>query len=154
MIEFQPTLYLRQSCASCLELAAFLAEGGLFDHFIIQDLWPGDENEGAIDPEPTTIIPPPDFPAAQVAPGEVLIGCDAIIAHYAQRRGLNPDGMPYYQYVQRGPVRRMREQAARRGEPDGALGTSGKERKTRTDRRRNGGRLSRLRHRLAVGDPA
>ena len=110
MAEFTPILYLKSSCPFCLKVAAFLSEAGVLASLSIREFWPGDEQEQALRDELAPHFGKITFPTLQYAPGRFMNESDAIIARYADDLGLNPQTMPFYQYVLRGPVRRMREQ--------------------------------------------
>lgn len=112
MAEFTPILYLKSSCPFCLKLAAFLSEAGVFGSMIIREFWPDDERETALREELSPHFDKVTFPALQYAPGQFMNESDAIIARYAGQLGLDPDRMPFFQYVVHGPVRQMREQFA------------------------------------------
>lgn len=110
MSGFKPVLYLKSSCPFCLKVAAFLSSAGVLDTLEIRDFWPEDERELAIRDELAPHFEKVSFPTLQYAPGEFMNESDAIIERYANQLGLDPDAMSFYQYVLRGPLRRLREQ--------------------------------------------
>ena len=110
MAEFRPVLYLKSSCPFCLKVAAFLSEAGVFGTLVIREFWADDKEEQALRDELAPHFGKVTFPTLQYAPGRFMNESDAIIARYANELGLDPERMSFYQYVLRGPMRRMREQ--------------------------------------------
>lgn len=110
MSEFRPVLYLKASCPFCLKVAAFVCEAGLLDSCELRDFWPDDEREQAIRTELAPHLETVTFPAMQYAPGAYMSESDAIIQRFAEQSGIDPDTLPFFQYVVSGPMRRMREQ--------------------------------------------
>lgn len=112
MSDFVPVLYLKSSCPFCLKVAAYLQSIGVFDELRVRAFWPGDEREAAIRGELEGRSEKTSFPTLQFAAGEYMTESDAIIAHYAQKSGVDPDSISFFRYVVAGPMRRMREQFA------------------------------------------
>lgn len=110
MTEFTPILYLKSSCPFCLRVTAFLSEAGALGSLTIREFWPGSEQEQALREELAPHFENVTFPTLQYAPGRFMNESDTIIARYADELSLDPEAMPFYQYVLRGPMRRMREQ--------------------------------------------
>ncbi len=110
MSEFRPVLYLKASCPFCLKVAAFLCEADLLDGCDMREFWPGDEREQPIRAELAAHLETVTLPAMQYAPDAYMTESDAIIQHFAEQSGIDPDALPFFQYVVSGPMRRMREQ--------------------------------------------
>ncbi|MEN7538254.1 glutathione S-transferase N-terminal domain-containing protein [Aurantiacibacter flavus] len=112
MAEFAPILYLKSSCPFCLKVATYLASIGEFADMEIRAFWPDDPEDEVIRKELEGKTEKVSFPTLQFAPGEYMIESDAIIERYRQKSGIDPESLPFYQYVINGPMRRMREQFA------------------------------------------
>ncbi|NKJ41150.1 glutathione S-transferase N-terminal domain-containing protein [Novosphingobium sp. SG720] len=106
---FRPVLYLMRSCPFCLKVAALLSEVGAFDTVDLRAFWPGDEHEAPIRAALAPHLEKITFPALEVEPGRFIADSDAIVALYAQKAGVDPANLPFYQYVMAGPFRRIRE---------------------------------------------
>lgn len=107
--EFRPVLYMKRNCPFCLKVAAVLAETGQFADVELRAFWPGDENEAAIRAELAPHLEKVTFPTLQVEPGRYIADSDAIVALYAQKAGVDPAKLPFYDYILAGPFRRLRE---------------------------------------------
>ena len=107
MSEFTPVLYMKRSCPFCLKLASFLAEAGIWGRFEVRAFFDGDENEQPIRDELAPYFEKVSFPTLQYAPGEYMGHSSDIIAKYAAELGLDPQNMPFVNYVLEGPFRRM-----------------------------------------------
>lgn len=106
---FRPVLYLKRSCPFCLKVAALLSEVGAFDSLTLRAFWPGDAHEAPIRAELAPHLDKITFPALEVAPGQFIADSDAIVALYAEKAGVDPANLRFYQYVMEGPFRRIRE---------------------------------------------
>lgn len=94
--DFRPVLYLKATCPHCLKLRVFLLEAGLLDGFEQRIFSEGDANEAAIRAELAPHFDKVTFPTVQHAPGAYMKDSDAIIAHYAQEAGIDPQGLPTF----------------------------------------------------------
>lgn len=110
MAEFTPILYIKSPCPFCLKVMAFLSEAGVLGSLAIREFWPDDEQEQTLREELEPHFEKVTFPTLQYAPGRFINESDKIVARYADELSLDPETMPFYQYIIRGPMRRMLEQ--------------------------------------------
>jgi glutaredoxin 2 len=86
--DFQPVLYLKESCPSCFKVRIFLLEAGLLQTFDQREFAAGDEREQPIKEELAPHFEKITFPAVQFAPGKFMRESDDIIAHYSRENGV------------------------------------------------------------------
>lgn len=87
--EFEPVLYLKESCPSCFKVRLFLLDAGLIGGFELREFTPGDEREQAIRDELAPHFEKTTFPTVQYAPGKYMRESDDIIALYKNERNVD-----------------------------------------------------------------
>lgn len=94
---FTPTVYLKAGCPFCLKVRLFLLEAGQLDSVVLREFVPGTEGEteirGLLDP----VVEKVTFPTAELTPSNFTTESDAIVAHFAERAGVEPEALPTYQ---------------------------------------------------------
>lgn len=98
-----PVLYLKDKCPFCLKVLIFLLETGQLDGIEVRSFVPGTPEESALKAELAPHFETVTFPAAQLAPGNYMKDSDAIIAHFADRAGVDPADLPVFQWYANGP---------------------------------------------------
>lgn len=98
----RPTIHLKRTCPFCLKLHVFLTEAGLADRFTFAVFDEGDERHQALRARMKAAGQEPSFPAAELSPGELTTGTDALIDRFAGEAGVDPASMPLFAYYSGG----------------------------------------------------
>ena len=93
---FTPTLFLKQGCPFCLKVRLFLLESGQLDQVRIREFSPGTPEETEIRTLLAAVLDKVSFPTAELSSGKYLADSDGIIAHFAERAGVDPADLPTY----------------------------------------------------------
>ncbi len=102
-------IYLKRSCPFCLKLRIFLTEAGIADRFSFTVFDDGDETHAALRARMEQAGREPSFPAAELVPGELETGTDALIAQFAGEAGVDPTALPLLTYYAEGVFKRYGE---------------------------------------------
>lgn len=111
MESFRPTLYLKRSCPHCLKLHIFVTAAGLEERFAFTVFDDGDDTHRALRARIAADGRQPSFPAAEVAPGQIEIGSDELIARFANEAGVDPASLRLLPYYLDGVFRGYREKS-------------------------------------------
>ncbi|MCJ2046410.1 glutathione S-transferase N-terminal domain-containing protein [Methylobacterium sp. J-078] len=93
---FKPTIYLKAGCPFCLKVRLFLLEAGQLDQACLREFVPGDDEETTIRELLAPAVETVTFPTAELTPGRFTTESDAIVAHFANLAGVDPDVLPTY----------------------------------------------------------
>ena len=104
---FRPVIYLKDKCPFCMKIRIFLLESGLRDHVEVKNFTPGTPEEQQVRDEVSPFLEKVSFPAAQLAPGEVIADSDGIIARLAEGVGQDPGQMPVLKAYLEGPFQSL-----------------------------------------------
>ena len=99
---FAPTLYLKRACPFCLKLRIFLTEAGLAERFRYTVFDDGDATHTALRERLAANGQEASFPAAELTPGRLETGTDALIARFAGEAHVDPAGLPLLRYYSEG----------------------------------------------------
>ena len=102
-----PVLYLKDKCPFCLKVLIFLLEAGELDEVVVRSFVPGTPERDALRAELAPHFETVTFPAAQIEPGVYIKDSDAIIGHFAQQAGVDPAGLPVFQWYANGPFAQL-----------------------------------------------
>ncbi len=94
---FTPVVYLKAGCPFCLKVRLFLLEAGQLDRVVLREFVPGTEEETEIRGLLGPLVEKITFPTAELTPGTFTTESDAIVAHFAERAGVDPGALPTYQ---------------------------------------------------------
>ncbi|MEE7448669.1 glutathione S-transferase [Methylobacterium radiotolerans] len=94
---FTPVVFLKAGCPFCLKVRLFLLEAGQLDRVVLREFVPGTEEEAEIRGLLGPVVEKVTFPTAELTPGNFTNESDAIVAHFAERAGVEPEAMPTYQ---------------------------------------------------------
>ncbi len=97
-----PAIHLKRTCPFCLKLRIFLTEAGIADKFTFNVFDDGDETHKALRTRMEEAGQEPSFPAAELTPGTLETGTDALIARFSQEAGVDPSSMPLLTYYSEG----------------------------------------------------
>ena len=102
-----PTVFLLRTCPFCLKLRIFLTEAGLADRVAFVAFDQDDDQHQDLRARMQAAGQQPSFPAAELSPGELTTGTDALIAHFAGaysagEGGVDPESLPLLQYYSNG----------------------------------------------------
>lgn len=100
---FKPILYLKKGCPFCFKLRLFLLESGLLDGFVIREFAENSEEERVLRSELSQHFDKVSFPSAQVEPGKYMKDSDALVGHFADRKGIDAQRLPTFQEYVTGP---------------------------------------------------
>ncbi|MER2196678.1 glutathione S-transferase N-terminal domain-containing protein [Methylobacterium brachiatum] len=84
-------------CPFCLKARLFLLEAGQLDRVVLREFVPGTQEETEIRNLLGPKVEKVTFPTAELTPGKFTTESDAIVAHFAERAGVEPEAMPTYQ---------------------------------------------------------
>jgi len=104
-----PTIYLKRPCPFCLKLRIFLTEAGIADRFNFVVFDDGDETHKALRARMEEAGQEPGFPAAELTPGTLETGTDALIARFAEDADVDPASMPLLAYYSDGAFIKHRQ---------------------------------------------
>jgi glutaredoxin len=102
-------VYLKKTCPYCLKLMIFLTEAGIAgraDFIVFAD---GDEMHKSLRSRMQAAGQEPSFPAAELEPGKLSTGTDALIAHFAKDAGIDPAALPLLSYYSEGVFQKYGE---------------------------------------------
>ncbi|MET0291095.1 MAG: hypothetical protein ABW136_01950, partial [Steroidobacteraceae bacterium] len=102
-------LYLKNSCPFCLKLRIFLTEAGLADRAEYVVFADGDATHQALRARMQAAGQEASFPAAELEPGKLSTGTDALIAHFAREGGVDPSKLPLLAYYNDGVFKKVGE---------------------------------------------
>lgn len=108
MSGFIPTLYFKAGCPFCLKVRLFLLESGQLDQVRIREFSPGTPEEAEIRGLLGPVLEKVSFPTAELSPGRYLADSDGIIAHFAEKAGVDPSELPTYRSYVDGAFQRIR----------------------------------------------
>lgn len=102
-------VYLKNTCPFCLKLRIFLTEAGLADHADFVVFADGDKTHQALRARMQAAGQEASFPAAELEPGKLSTGTDALIAHFAKEGGVDPAKLPLLAYYSEGVFKKYGE---------------------------------------------
>jgi glutaredoxin len=102
-------VYLKKTCPYCLKLRIFLTEAGVADRANFVVFVDGDATHQALRSRMQAAGQEPSFPAAELEPGKLSTGTDALIAHFAQGTGIDPATLPLLSYYSEGVFQKYGE---------------------------------------------
>lgn len=102
-------LYLKKTCPFCLKLRIFLTEAGVADRADFVVFADGDETHQALRTRMQAAGQEPSFPAAELEPGRLSTGTDALIAHFAKGAVVDPGTLPLLAYYSEGVFQKYGE---------------------------------------------
>lgn len=102
-------VYLKNTCPFCLKLRIFLTEAGLADRVEFVTFADGDATHQSLRSRMQATGQEPSFPAAELEPGKLSTGTDALIAHFAREGGVNPETLPLLNYYSEGVFKKYGE---------------------------------------------
>ncbi len=102
-------VYLKNTCPFCLKLRIFLTEAGLADQIDFTVFADGDATHQSLRSRMQAAGQEPSFPAAELEPGKLTTGTDALIAHFAQQAHVKPETLPLLSYYSEGVFKRYGE---------------------------------------------
>ena len=103
-----PVLFVLPTCPFCLKLRLFLLEAGMLGGVEVREA-DTPESDAAIRAELAPHFDKATFPTLRLSPGEYLADSDAIIAHFAEPAGLDPESLPTYRAYVHGPLANMKK---------------------------------------------
>lgn len=95
-------IFLKKTCPYCLRLRIFLTEAGIADRFEFVVFADGDETHKALRAQMEQAGQKPSFPAAELEPGQLTTGTDALIERFAKQAGIDPAKLPLLAYYTAG----------------------------------------------------
>lgn len=102
-------VYLKKTCPFCLKLRIYLTEAGAADRADFIVFAEGDETHQALRSRMQAAGQEPSFPAAELEPGKLSTGTDALIAHFAKGTGVDPAALPLLNYYLEGVFQKYGE---------------------------------------------
>ena len=99
-------IYLKKTCPYCLKLRIFLTEAGLAKRFDFTVFTDGDDTHKALRARMQAAGQEPSFPAAEIEPGMLATGSDALIARFGSEASIDPAALPLLNYYSEGVFRR------------------------------------------------
>ena len=102
-------VYLKKTCPFCLKLRIFLTEAGLSDQFAFTVFADGDSTHQSLRSRMEAAGQEPSFPAAELEPGELSTGTDALIARFAKDAAVDPATLPLLGYYSEGVFQKYSE---------------------------------------------
>ncbi len=85
------------------------AGSGQLDRVVLREFVPGTEEETKIRSLLDPVVEKVTFPTAELTPGNFTTESDAIVAHFAERAGVEPEVMPTYQSYLTGVFKNLGE---------------------------------------------
>lgn len=102
-------IYLKNTCPFCLKLRIFLTEAGIADRMDFVVFADGDDTHRALRARMQDAGQEASFPAAEIEPGKLTTGTDALIARFAKEAEVDPASLPLLKYYTEGVFRRYGE---------------------------------------------
>jgi glutathione S-transferase len=102
-------VYLKKTCPFCLKLRIFLTEAGVAGQADFVVFAEGDATHQALRARMQAAGQEPSFPAAEIEPGKLSTGTDALIAHFARGSGVDPAKLPLLGYYTEGVFQKYGE---------------------------------------------
>ena len=106
--ETRPDLFVLPSCPFCMKLRLFLLEAGMLADVAVREA-DTPESDAAIRAELAPNFDKVTFPTLRLSSGEYLSDSDAIIKHFAEPAGIDPESLPTYRTYVHGPLANMRK---------------------------------------------
>ena len=98
--EFKPVAYLKDSCPFCFKLVMFMAEAGLMDQIELITIDGNNDEEmnkyRELLQQKTGAAA--SFPTVELAPGEFSSDSEGLIAHFAEKNGVDVNSLPGLAY--------------------------------------------------------
>lgn len=91
-----------------MKLRLFLLEAGMLGDVEVREA-DTPESDAAIRAELAPHLEKVTFPTLRLSSDEYLADSDAIIAHFAEPRGIDPESLPTYRTYVHGPLASMRK---------------------------------------------
>ena len=104
----QAVLFVLPTCPFCMKLRLFLLEAGMLGGVEVREA-DTPEREAAMRTELAPHFDKVTFPTLRLSPGKYLADSDAIIAHFAEPAGIDPDSLPTYRAYVHGPLANMKK---------------------------------------------
>src|SRR5262245_47420938 len=102
-------VYLKKTCPYCLKLRIFLTEAAIAGDADFVVFMEGDATHQSLRSRMQAAGQEPGFPAAELEPGRLFTGTDALITHFAQVAGIDPAGLPLLSYYSEGVFQKYSE---------------------------------------------
>jgi glutathione S-transferase len=102
-------VYLKNTCPFCLKLRIFLTEAGVADRADFVVFQDGDATHQSLRSRMQAAGQEPSFPAAEIEPGKLSTGTDALIAHFAKGTGVDPATLALLSYYSEGVFQKYGE---------------------------------------------
>lgn len=104
----RPVLFVLPTCPFCMKLRLFLLEAGMLGDVEVREA-DTPERDAAIRAELAPHFDKVTFPTLQLSSGKYLADSDAIIAHFAEPAGIEPESLPTYRTYVYGPLANMKK---------------------------------------------